>query len=710
MNQLGKIHKLSPALADMIAAGEVVERPASVIKELVENAVDAGARKITVEIRDGGITYMRVTDDGCGMSAEDAATAFLRHATSKISCAEDLGGIATMGFRGEALAAISAVSKVDLLTCAAGDALGTSIRVEAGNVLSAEPAGCPTGTTMIIRELFYNTPARMKFLKRDSVEGSYISGAVQRQALGHPEIAFRLIRDGKVELTTPGDGQLISAIYAVMGRSCAKEMVEVKSTGSGITVTGFVGKPTASRGSRSYQHFFVNGRYVKSRMMMSALEEAYKNQIMVGRFPICVLHVEVAPTAVDVNVHPAKTEVKFLREGDVFDAIHYGVLGTLSRTGGRPEMTLEQTRPAPKQDFFKTVTAAEYRSILAGDDKKAASPPAPGKQPEKPAASINAPVPRQEAPRPAQRIKEVRDTIVPPAASGRQTAQGQPAVISRGEGDRQVATDYGGFLIHSVNRESPAGNGIPQRPTPARAPVSVSVDDDWARREDTVTAPDSGPEQTAMELPPMPQPKAPEAPKVEIPKKEAELPYKIIGQALDTYIIVEQGEGLLLFDKHAAHERILFERLKAKKHEIMSQTLLSPMQAELSREEMAALMEHRDTMDALGFSLEDFGNGILLVRAIPCDVAQEDAESCLAEIAQQLLDGHKPDRDAVFDELLHTVACKAAIKGGRKTDPRELEALVAELMSRDDIKYCPHGRPVCISLSKKTLEKQFKRT
>ena len=363
---MGKIHKLSPQLADMIAAGEVVERPASVIKELVENAIDAGATQIIGEIKNGGITFMRVTDNGCGMNAEDAPTAFLRHATSKISVPEDLDGIVTMGFRGEALAAISAVSKIDLLTKSQEAPEGTAVRVEAGNVLDVSPAGCPQGTTIIIRDLFYNTPARMKFLKRDSVEGSFIAGAVQRQALSHPEIGFRFIRDGKPELTTPGDGKLISAIYAAMGRQAAKEMVEVRGTSDGVTVQGYVGKPTANRGSRSYQHFFVNGRYVKSRMMASALEEAYKNQMMVGRFPICVLHISVAPAAVDVNVHPAKTEVKFLREGDVFDAIHYTVLGTLNRTPDRPEMTVPQQKLPPQENFYRTMNTQEFRRETKG--------------------------------------------------------------------------------------------------------------------------------------------------------------------------------------------------------------------------------------------------------------------------------------------------------------------------------------------------------
>ena len=682
---MGIIHKLSPALADMIAAGEVVERPASVIKELVENAVDAGAKKITVEIKNGGITFMRVTDDGCGMSREDAPTAFLRHATSKISCAEDLGGISTMGFRGEALAAISSVSKIDLLTRSASDDLGVSMRVEAGNVIDIQPAGCPQGTTMIVRDLFYNTPARMKFLKRDSVEGGYISGAVQRQALGHPEIAFRFLRDGKPELTTPGDGKLLSAIYAAMGRSSAKEMVEVKSTSGGVTVTGYVGKPTASRGSRSYQHFFVNGRYVKSRMMASALEEAYKNQIMVGRFPICVLHITVPPTAVDVNVHPAKTEVKFLREGDVFDAIHYSVLGALSRAQDRPEMELKNPRPQvqPKQNFYQNVTAQEYRTMTGMLEKGSSVQP-------------SSPVLRQfeslgqRAEGNLRQNVSVHDSVrMVPTVQGARPVSALTSAVTETPAERTV-------------RPPEHVAVIPEEPMPAPKP------------EPPVSIPASVPEdippvQTVMDLPEVPIPKAPEPQEIQEPELQNEKPYRIIGEALDTYIIVEQGDGLLLFDKHAAHERIRFERLKAQRHEVMSQVLLSPLHPSMSREEVAVLLEQKETMEGLGFTLEDFG-GDLVVRAIPCDVTEEDATACLSELAQQLQDGRKLDKETVYDDLLHTIACKGAIKGGQYTDPKEISALVAELMARDDIKHCPHGRPVCITLSRATLERQFKRT
>lgn len=654
---MGKIHKLSPALADMIAAGEVVERPASVIKELVENAIDAGAKKLTIEIQNGGITYMRVTDDGCGMSAQDAATAFLRHATSKISSAEDLNAIMTMGFRGEALAAISAVSKIDLLTKVPEEELGTSVRVEAGNVLDASPAGCPQGTTIIVRDLFYNTPARMKFLKRDSVEGSYIAGAVQRQALSHPEIAFRFIREGKQELSTPGDGKLQSAIYAAMGRQYAKEMVEIQGKSQGVAVTGFVGKPTANRGSRSYQHFFVNGRYVKSRLLSAALEEAYKNQMMVGRFPIGVVHIQVPPTAVDVNIHPAKTEVKFLREGDVFDAVHYTVLGALSRTPDRPEVRLPEQKAAPKPDFYQTMPAQEYRAQGAS------------KAPKEP----------ENIPELSRKFLETlseQAERAPSAALLHDSASMVPGL----QGSEPISP----AAVMGIGREAPAVSN-PAAPLPE-------------------------PEQTKMALPELPKPVMPESIPAAPQKTEDQPEYRIIGQTMDTYIIIEQGDNLFLMDKHAAHERVLFEKLKGQTHEIMSQMLLRPLTARLSRDELAVLLEHDAELSALGFTVEDAGTGDLLVRAIPCDVAEEDAAACLSQLAQNFQEGVRLSPETVHDNLLHTIACKAAIKGGRKTDPMELSALVAEVMSRDDIKYCPHGRPVCITLTRASLERQFKRS
>ncbi len=650
---MAKIHKLSPSLADMIAAGEVVERPASVIKELVENAIDAGASQITVEIRNGGVTFVRVTDDGCGMSAEDAPTAFLRHATSKIAAPEDLGHITTMGFRGEALAAISAVSRVDLMTKTAEAETGVSVRAEAGTVLDVTPAGCPQGTTIIVRDLFYNTPARMKFLKRDSVEGSYIAGAVQRQALAHPEVAFRFFRDGSRELSTPGDGKLLSAVYTVMGRQAAKDMIEIQGTSDNVTVRGYVGKPTSSRGNRGLQHFFVNGRYVKSPMMTSALEEAYRNRMMTGRFPVCVLHVEVPPTAVDVNVHPAKTEVKFLREKDVFDAIHYIVLGALNRTQDRPELNLPKQRETPKTDFYKTMTAEEYRT----------------------ASTLS---------RPEQ--KTVKDFL--------------SALPKKPSGSPGILRD-GGIQI-----PGPAGPvSVAPAPVPAQEPEKKPV----PAAETPVEEPEPQGSQMDLPLPPLEPPRAPEAAAVRIAEKKPEAPpYRIIGQTMATYILVEQGDTLLIFDKHAAHERILFEKLKAQGHEIMSQVLLDPLSPDLTAEEQAVLLDNSSLLSRLGFTLT--GEHGLRVAAIPADLEAGEAEICLAGVAQALMEGAAPDPDGVFDELLHTMACKAAIKGGRYTAPDEIEALVAELMARDDIQHCPHGRPVCITLTRGNLEHQFKRS
>ena len=369
---MSKIIKLSPHVANLIAAGEVVERPASVVKELLENAVDAGASQVTVEIQDGGMTFLRVTDNGCGMSPEDARTAFLRHATSKLKTAEDLAAIATMGFRGEALAAIASVSRIDLLTKTPGAIAGTSLRLEAGSITEESEAGCPDGTTIIVRDLFFNTPARMKFMKSDTVEGSKVTAAVQMQALAHPEVAFRFLRDGKEILSTPGTGNLDAAVYCIYGRDC--KLIPLESKWDSFTLTGFISKPTDARPSRALQTFFVNGRPVKSRLLIAALEEAYRNQIMVGRFPACVLHLTVPASAVDVNVHPTKTEVKFLNEKAVFDCIHYGVLGALNKAPDRPQVqfkptptaTPQATAAAPKQEnFFRTMSAQEYQNFTS---------------------------------------------------------------------------------------------------------------------------------------------------------------------------------------------------------------------------------------------------------------------------------------------------------------------------------------------------------
>jgi len=632
---MAKIIKLSPHVADLIAAGEVVERPASVVKELTENAIDAGAKRVTVEIKNGGMTFIRVTDDGCGMEREDAETAFLRHATSKLRTAEDLAAIRTLGFRGEALAATAAVSRIELLTKTEEAELGVSLRLEGGRQLSCEEAGCPKGTTIVVRDLFFNTPARMKFMKRDSVEASAILGALQRQALSHPEVAFRYIRDGQEELSTAGDGDLYAAIYAVYGRQFARDMTPVEGKWESCRLAGFVTKPMNTRGNRNYQQFFVNGRFVKSRLMSAALEEAYRNQIMQGRFPGCVLMLQLPEDQVDVNVHPAKTEVKFLSEQTVFDCVRYGVQSALNKTPARPEVTLKpaasvpaahemQKAAPPKAPAFRTMTTEEYKVF---------------------SQAVSSAKPVQAAPNVVREVlrKEPEETLL---AEQIRIPMPQP----------------------EVTKSAPP---IPKAPAPQPRPI-------------------------------------PEA-KPETPAREEETPYRMVGQVLNAYIIVEQGENVLFIDKHAAHERILFEKLKKTPAEVMSQTLLTPVTASLTPEEAAAVLENTALFETCGFMLEDFGDGCVLIRAVPADLPREEAETAVSQLAAVLLEGHRPDPDALRDEILHTVACKAAIKAGWQTNARELELLTAQVMSREDLKYCPHGRPICVKLTEKELEKFFKR-
>ena len=627
---MSKIIQLSPHVANLIAAGEVVERPASVVKELLENAVDAGATQVTVEIRDGGMTFLRVTDNGCGMAADDARTAFLRHATSKLRTAEDLAAIATMGFRGEALAAIASVSRIDLLTKTSGAIAGTSLTLEAGNITEESEAGCPDGTTIIVRDLFFNTPARMKFMKSDTVEGGKVASAVQMQALAHPEVAFRFMKDGKEVLSTPGTGSLEAAVYCVYGRDSGK-MIPLESKWEQFTLTGFVSKPSDARPSRALQTFFVNDRPVKSRLLIAALEEAYRNQIMVGKFPACVLHLTVPANAVDVNVHPAKTEVKFLNEKAVFDCVHYGVLGALNKTPDRPQVAfkptpapapvVKPTTPAPKQEnFFRTMNAQEYKAFTS------AVKDAPKPSPVAAAATALA---VEET-----KLPPLRETVILPTAA------------------------------------------------PVAKPIPV----------------------------PQPAPLLEEPEQVVIPAMPVDLPWRFVGELYNSYIIVEQGEEAYLIDKHAAHERILFEKLKANQEAISSQTLLTPIAHRLNADSIAILLENQPLLEELGFEIQEFGENTLLIRQIPMDLDDSQAADALETLAADLLSGRKESKDSVRDELLHTVACKAAIKAGWVSSEQELLKLAEQVLSREDLKHCPHGRPICITLSKKQLEKQFKRS
>ena len=661
-----KIQQLSPHVADLIAAGEVVERPASAAKELVENAIDAGAKNVTVELQNGGMTFLRVTDDGCGIPADEAETAFLRHATSKLRQASDLEAIHTLGFRGEALAAISSVSRIDLLTKTADARLGVSLHLEAGKVTQREEAGCPDGTTIIVRDLFFNTPARMKFMKRDSVEGSALLAAVQRLAVAHPEVSFRVIKDGEEQLHTSGDGQLLGAIYAVFGRQVAKEMIPVDSHWEKNALTGFVSRPTATRGTRANQLFFVNGRHIRSKTLTAALEEAYRNRMMVGRFPSCVLHLSVPEHLVDVNVHPAKTEVKFLNEREIFDCVRYGVQGALDGDAGRVEMKLDGrsggTHTAPKQDFFRTMNAEEYKVFAqAVQDMPRIQPGAAAmdalKSPNRFASASTAPL--REATKPAERSKP-------------------------------SPTDINEF---SVSDKSAGSDPTAQSSTPTGAaglPQSLVG---------------NGPDRSAAGTPAVPD---------SAPIEQTELPltaqdWRMVGEAFDTYILVEQGEDLLLIDKHAAHERILFEKLRASREPILPQLLLQPIVCTPEREETAILLENAPLLAEFGYEFTDFGGGSLALRQIPAELDPSEAAASLTALAGELLAGRHLAPEGLRDNLLHTVACKAAIKGSRHTDEKEKLALVQEVLSRDDIRYCPHGRPVCIRLTRAQLERQFKR-
>ena len=681
-----KIIQLDPHLANLIAAGEVVERPASVVKELVENAIDAGAKTVTVELQNGGMTLLRVTDDGCGMSREDAKTAFLRHATSKLHTKEDLEAIGTLGFRGEALAATAAVSRVDLLTRTAEDIEGTHLTLEGGKILCCEAAGCPVGTTIVVRDLFFNTPARMKFMKRDTVEGSAAAGAVQKQALAHPEVSFRLLKDGQSQLQTPGDGDLLAAIYAVLGRQAAGEMIPVDSKWEQLGVSGYVSRPTATRGTRANQIFFVNHRYIRSKTITAALEEAYRNQLMVGRFPSCVLNITMPLTAVDVNVHPAKTEVKFLNEKEIFDCVHYGVLGALNRTPGQVPFQMQNekckmqneeagsvgaaigrppeetgTRPAaPNDRFFKAMSAEEYRKV--------AKPPVHTMTRWEYEQMTRA-LQKNPVPAPSQALQDAVKTT---------TLHSPVELPNDGDGGMQNAKckmqnegigDEGERILRCAQNDG-VGSAAPDA---------------------TQLSPVTSPEPLPLEgVEPGPA-------------------FRYIGEAFRTYLLVEQDDELILIDKHAAHERINFERLLAQGTQILGQTLLQPVSAAFDQEEAAILLEHKALLLSLGYDLDDLGQGDLLLRQIPSDIPASDAAATLSEIAEHLRNGRLDSPQRLRDEALHTIACKAAIKAGYVTDPAELRKLAETVLTNPDLKYCPHGRPICTVLTKRQIEKQFKR-
>ena len=668
------ILQLDPHVADLIAAGEVVERPASVVKELMENAIDAGADALTVEIQHGGMSLIRVTDNGCGIAAAEAETAFLRHATSKLRTEYDLEAIGTLGFRGEALAAISAVSRIELLTRTAEEDLGAALSLEGGAVVHREEAGCPQGTTMVVRDLFYNTPARLKFLKKDAAEGAACFAMVQRVALSHPEVSVKFLRDGKQELLTPGDGQVQSALYAVLGRDMALGFTPVKGSGEDMSVSGFVSLPTCCRGTRGYQHFFVNGRYVKSRTMMAALEEAYANPKMVGKFPGCVLHLTTRLNAVDVNVHPTKQEVKFGSDKKVFDAVYYAVKSTLEADRTRPSLQVEPPRPAeggrPAQSPLRPAepapAAPTYREMTLEEFRRTAERPA--------------------APLPLHDFTAPRATGAAPASPAGNGVSGAPISIPQSAGSGAFAPP-----TSAAPPARPDGRARPAESTSAPgAPISTARPvgaDAHIRPAEAAPAQPAG----AASAPP-----------------SEEEPWRMAGEVLNTYIVVEQGDKVLFIDKHAAHERLNFDRMKAEGYQPMVQALLEPVVFTPPAEEGAALLAQLPLLGRFGFEAEDFGGGALIVRAAPSDVAAGEIPDVLSELAGRLLTGGSADPGAARDALLHTMACKAAIKGGQKNSPAELLKVAQAVMS-GAVKYCPHGRPVAIELTRQQLEKRFGR-
>jgi DNA mismatch repair protein MutL len=662
-----QINILPKHLAELIAAGEVVERPASIVKEIMENAIDAGADKITLEIQHGGITYIRITDNGCGIERADVRKAFISHATSKIADEDDLNSIITLGFRGEALASIAAVSRVEMLTHSETENIGTRYCIEGGEEILLDDAGCPKGTTLIVRDIFYNTPARMKFLKKDVTEANAVAGVVDRIALSHPEVSIRFIRDGKEAMFTTGDGKLESTIYSVLGKEFASTLIPADYELEGIRVSGFISKPFNARPNRTMQFFFLNNRFIKTRTGLVALEEAYKNQIMAGRFPACVLNIQVNAQSVDVNVHPAKTEVRFANEKQIFNAVYYCAKSALSQGDTRVQASFQQkAQQRVQQQYIPRQPDAKQLNIYEQELKKAS---ADDFWQQKPAASFTG------------KAAEIPKSTEPPVP---------PTTV--------VLRDDSKFV-----NESDEVDLIPKKPVVTAEPT---VEAKAEAEPETVEFPVKAEAEIipAAEVPP-------EA--VQEPEAEEEAfipePFRVIGEAFKTYILVEQSGKLLLIDKHAAHERILFEKLRASADGVETQQLLVPVTVTLSKEEYSAVLENLEVLAKAGYGVEDFGNGMVILNECPTSVADSPLADMVMELAGYLADNRKELVPEKLDWIYHSTACRAAIKAGDITSAYELNAFVEKLLSNPDIRYCPHGRPVLIEMTKRDIEKNFGR-
>ncbi len=678
MAQIGVINVLDKHVAELIAAGEVVERPASVIKELVENSVDAGAKNVTIEIKDGGTTFIRVNDDGCGIMKDDVKNAFLRHATSKVKFENDLDNISTLGFRGEALASISAVSKLQLITKSKFENIGSSYEISGGEEISFSDAGCPVGTTFIIRDLFYNVPARMKFLKKDISEGNAVSAVVDKVALSHPEISFTYIKDGRQMLKTSGDGKLRSAIYSVYGRNFTLGLIPVNYELNGVKIYGYISKPVETRPNRNMQNFFINGRYVKTRTASIALEEAYKGNIMVGKFPSCVLHVEIAYSAIDVNVHPAKVEVRFINERPVFDAVYHAVKSALLSLDKSKNVALKNT--SAFSDIKTQSPFSMAKSILKYEN--------------------------QETEKTDNREKKVinpfdeLDNIAASPNTENTNKTSFPANIKINDKNfsNKPKTKLNGSSAdeehHKQEQIKNYLNFLDETPK-SDTKLSQNNDNIFAENKaesynfnDTV-------KQNNEEIKPLTETHEPT--------------FKYIGEAFKTYIIVEKEKELILIDKHAAHERIIYERLKKEKGAGFSQLLLKPIPVTLSKQDYDASVNNLDMFKECAFDVDDFGNGVLLVRSAPQYLDESDIADAVMEMAQHIAENKKDIRSEKMDWIYHNVACRAAIKAGNKSIDKELIEIAKLVETDPDIRYCPHGRPTSIVITKHEIEKQFGR-
>lgn len=660
------IRVLDKQVSELIAAGEVIERPASIVKELMENAIDANATAITVEIKKGGITYIRVTDNGCGIAHSEAPTAFLRHATSKISTESDLTSINTLGFRGEALASVSAVARVELLTKRAEDTFGTRVYIEGSEQKDFSDAGCADGTTIIVTDLFYNVPARLKFMKKDTTEASVVTNIVEQLALSHPEISIKFIRDNKDILHTPGNGKPLSAIYSVLGREYAESLMPAEYEYHNVKVTGFVSQPMHGRKNRTYQHFFVNGRYVKTRVGMLAVEEGYKNSIMIGKFPSCVLQIELPSDMVDVNVHPAKTEIRFTNEREVYDAVYFAVKSAITSHNSIAEIAVKED--AQKQAVAKAIQSNAFMGVegkqLAIETTSAVT------------IADNKPMVKKAAP-----IVEQKNTsrIILEKADEKKVDVIPTNVASSDEITYSTEKQSEEFMfIKSSDLEEKT------KPQIIKEPVVQSTEP-----------------KIEQEI------KTEQAPKTEL-VEELQKPVNLIGEIFGTYILAQQDNVFMIIDKHAAHERIIFEQLKTKKHNNV-QMLLSPITVTLSTESHNAFVENIASVEEMGFEVEDFGGSSLLIRAVPTILEPYDITEIIEEIADSFKNNKRSVTPSVVEDLYHSVACKAAIKANDKNNSMELAEIVNRVCNDESIRYCPHGRPVVITMTEYELKKKFGR-